>query len=241
MALPKLKVPTFTLRVPSTQKEILCRPFLVKEEKLLLIAVESKSREDIVATTRQVVHNCILSNDTDVSALPFFDVDYLFIALRAKSVGDKVDVKFTCNHVVDKQECGHIFSASIDIGKQAKLSNLPEINKIDLGSGVQVLMRYPKYATMQSIPDVESLEGKIGLIGACIDRIIHGDEVTTNKDFTPEEIKNFIEGLTQGQFEKLEHFVDHFPKVYLEVEAQCPACKFNHKLRYDDFSSFFFS
>ena len=116
MPLPKLDVPLYQIKIPSTGKEITIRPFLVKEEKLLLIAAQSKDQAEIINTTKQIINNCIVDGDVNVETLPFFDIDYIFIALRAKSVGESIDINFTCNNVIeDGEACGSRFTAKIDI------------------------------------------------------------------------------------------------------------------------------
>jgi hypothetical protein len=117
MALPKIELPAYEFTVPSTEKIIRVRPFTVREEKLLLLAIESKVAAEVIVTVKQVINNCILDGDIDVDKMPFFDIDYLFIFLRAKSVGDTVEVKLTCNNVVEDKVCGNQFMADMDIGK----------------------------------------------------------------------------------------------------------------------------
>ena len=115
MALPKIELPAYDFTIPSSGKQIRVRPFTVKEEKMLLMAIESKAPSDIILTVKQVINNCILDGDLDVDKMPFFDIDYLFIFLRAKSVGETVAVKLTCNNVVDDKPCGNEFMAEMDI------------------------------------------------------------------------------------------------------------------------------
>ena len=115
MTLPKIDVPIYDITLPSNGKTIKIRPFLVKEEKLLLMAIESKDNDNIIKTTKQVINNCIVSGDLDLEKIPFFDVDYLFIALRAKSIGEKIETSYVCNNVVDGNKCGGVFETDIDI------------------------------------------------------------------------------------------------------------------------------
>ena len=130
MALPKISVPTYELIIPSSKTKLKVRPFSVKEEKLLLIALESESMVDIANTVKQVINNCIISGEVDVDKLPFFDIDYMFIFLRAKSIGDSVEVKMTCNNIVDGEKCGEKFNADMDISKSEIL--YPEEVKDDI-------------------------------------------------------------------------------------------------------------
>lgn len=239
MAIPKLDIPTYTIKLPSTGREILIRPFKVSEEKLLLIAAQSQDQNEIINTTKQVVRNCVLSERLDTEKLPFFDIDYIFIALRAKSIGDSIDVKFTCNNIVADHTCGQVFSAKIDIANVEMVQRKEVSKDINLGS-CKVKMKYPTYAVMKTLnPDDITLEKKIKIIAASLDQIIQKDKVYTSKDFTPNEAKSFIEDLTQEQFKKLEDFIDNFPSFQVYANAICPKCGYNHNIKYDDFESFF--
>ena len=134
MPLPKIDLPVYDFTIPSSGKEIRVRPFTVKEEKLLLIAIESKVAVDIIATVKQVINNCIQDDTIDDDKLPFFDIDYLFIFLRAKSVGDEVTVSLTCNNVLENgEECGHNFEAQADVGNVELIKYDGVLDDIKLG------------------------------------------------------------------------------------------------------------
>jgi len=240
MALPKVDLPTYELKIPSSGKEITVRPFLVKEEKLLLIAAESDDENEIINTTKQVINNCILTEGINVETLPFFDIDYLFIALRAKSIGESVDMKFTCNNVVEDNRCGHIFNAEIDISK-AEVKQDVEISKdIKLSNKTSIRMKYPSYTTIKMISEKDNnMERKIKVMMNCIEYILDGEAVHSSKDYTKEELREFIEGLTENQFNKLETFVENFPYFVVNLDATCGKCKFEHHIEYKDFASFF--
>lgn len=238
--LPKIDLPTFALTIPSNGQEIIVRPFIVKEEKLLLIAAESKDVNEIISASKQVINNCIVSGEVDVDRLPFFDIDYLLIALRAKSVGENIDVNFTCNNVVDGEACNNIFSATIDVSNCEVKKNEEIGMDITLSGSLKMKMKYPTYAVMKQLgEETMVIEKKILLIASCVEQIIQKDAVYTTKDFTRNELKEFIEGLTQDQFTKLEKFVDNLPSFHIASSATCDKCGFNHKLKYDDFTTFF--
>jgi hypothetical protein len=240
MALPKIDVPTYDVTLPSTGKEIKIRPFLVKEEKLLLMAVESKDNENIIKTTKQVINNCIVFGDVDVDKLPFFDIDYLFIALRAKSIGEKIEMSYTCNNETENGKCGGVFQADIDISKCVIEKNENIGLDIKLSNKLSIRMKYPTYSIMKLIMGNETiLEKKIRIICSCVDRIVNEDKVYTTKDFSKEELKKFIEGLIQEQYKKLEEFVDNLPTFYIASKSKCPKCQFEHNIRYTDFTRFF--
>lgn len=236
--LPKIDLPIFNVNLPSSGKLISVRPFLVKEEKLLLMALESNDNKEIIDITKQVINNCILSGE-NVEDMPFFDVDYLFIALRAKSIGEYIDVKFTCNNMIDDGRCGNIFDAKIDISN-CEVINTEPLSNIQLSDKVIVQMKYPTYTTMKNITSNSNiLDKKIHIIAGSIGKIIDGDNVISLKDITKEELIQFIEGLTREQFSKLEHFVNNFPSFVVVAEETCNVCGFNHKLQYKEFESFF--
>lgn len=240
MTLPKLDLPLHKLKIPSSGKEIIVRPFLVREEKLLLIAQESGIEADIINTTKQVINNCIVGDNVRIDTLPFFDVDYLFIALRAKSVGESIDIKYRCNNIVGEEECGNIFPAKIDISNCKVIKNESISNEINVSGTIKVKMKYPTYSIMKNIMDNDNIiNKKIQVVVGSIDYIKEKEKIYGPKDVTREELVQFIEGLTQEQFKKFEIFVDNFPTFVITSEAVCDKCGFKHHLEYKDFTSFF--
>lgn len=240
MELPKIDLPIYELKLPSDGRTVRVRPFLVKEEKLLLIAVESKDQSTIIQTTKQIINNCLIDNDVNVEKLPFFDVDYLFIALRAKSVGETVSVNFICNMYTDGAKCGTMFPVDIDISKCEVIKKDGISNVVKITDRVALKMRYPGYEVMKRFNESEdSFTKKIKIMAASIDQIVEGDRVMSYKDFSREQLEQYIETFTEEQYKKLEEYVDNFPSFVILAEGTCPKCKFEHKLRYSDFTSFF--
>lgn len=241
MSLPVVDVPIYELKLPSNGKEIRVRPFLVKEEKLLLIAAESNDVDEIIKTTKQVINNCLIDKDVDIDKLPFFDVDFLFIALRAKSISETMEMRFTCN-ATDKEgnACRHVFETDVDISNAEIIkSDVP--NTFNLDKGTVVKMKYPSYTIMKTLNENDNaLENKIKVVVACIDQIVQKDKVYSSKDYTPKELQAFVEGLTEENYKKLELFVDNFPFFAVDVKKKCPRCGFQHEIRYTDFASFFY-
>lgn len=237
--IPKLIVPTYDVTLPSNGKTITIRPFLVKEEKILLMAIQSNDNDEIIRTTIQTIQNCIVTKNIVVESLPFFDIDYLFIALRAKSIGENIDVKFHCNSVVSGELCGNEFKASIDIANCAIRKSEDLGTDIVLGQGVVVKMRYPSYEEMKKISNKDSPDDLThSLISVCMDMIVQGETVHTRKDFET-EIPEFLGGLTKQQYTKLAYWVDNLPTFYVKAEAKCNKCGFDHKIEYNEFESFF--
>jgi len=237
--LPTIELPTYIVKLPSSMKDVLIRPFTVKEEKLLLMALQSEDSKEIIHTTKQVINNCLVNKDVDIEKLPFFDIDYLFIALRGKSVGESIDVSFKCNNQVDGNTCGNIFNTKIDIASIKTIKE--EIDpKIKVTPTVIVKMKYPTYSTMKTIMDSDTeLNKKIHMIVGSIEYIQEKEKIHTLKDMTRDELYGFVEGLTQDQFKKLEYWVDNFPSFVVTAEATCKKCGFLHRLEYSDFTTFF--
>jgi T4 bacteriophage base plate protein len=236
----KIDLPTYEVTLPSTGKKVTIQPFTVKEEKILLMALESGDEKDIINATKQIIKNCVLTEGINIDLLPFFDIDYLFIALRAKSVGENIDVRFKCNHQTDSGEtCGNIFSAKVDIAN-VKVKNMDREKKIRINNIFTVVMKYPNYSIMKMINDNDTiLNKKITMIVNSIEYIQDKDRVLTAKEMPKEDLIAFVEGLTQEQFKKLEEFIDNFPSFVIDTEAKCNKCGFVHRLEYDDFQSFF--
>jgi hypothetical protein len=238
--LPKIDLPTFTIKVPSTGKESTFRPFVVKEEKLLMMASESNDSNEIIKTTKQVINNCLVSGDINVEKLAFFDVDYLFVALRSKSIGETVELKYRCNHKTDGVECRNVFDVNLNITDYEVYGTDKEKLDIDLQNGIKLKMKYPTYTAMKSVNSSDNpFDRKIDLLVNCIEIIYDKDKVLTDKDFSKEELRGFIENLSEQQFRKLDEFINDLPFFQFVAEADCNKCGFHHKIKIQDFESFF--
>ena len=240
MPLPKIDLPVYDFTIPSSGKVIKVRPFTVKEEKLLLMAIESKVASDIISSVKQVINNCVQDGDVDVDKLPFFDIDYMFISLRAKSVGEVAAVNLTCNNTLeDGAVCGHQFVTEADVGN-VELIKFDGVNDdIKLGPASGVRMRYPNYSIMRKIEELPEIDKKTHIIVSSIDYIYDKKGMHSFKDYTIEELTEFVEGLTEENYKKLEAYVDRFPTIYGRIEADCPKCGFHHNVRYTEFYDFF--
>lgn len=238
--LPKIDLPTFEIKLPSNGQEVQFRPFLVKEEKLLLMAAKSNDTNEILKTTKQVINNCILSDNVNVDTLPFFDIDCLFIAMRAKSVGESIDVNYVCQNTVDGEKCGGRFPVKIDISNVEVEKNDDIKAEIKFNDNLIFYMKYPTYSIVKLLnADDDSLEKKIKIIAASVDKIFVDGQFHTNKDIAPEELQSFIENLTQEQFNKLSEFTSNFPTFFVKAEGTCDKCGKTHTVRYKDFMRFF--
>jgi len=240
MNLPKIDLPTFTIKIPSTGKESTFRPFVVKEEKLLMMASESNDSNEIIKTTKQVINNCLVSGELNIEKLAFFDIDYLFVALRSKSIGETVELKYKCNHVTDEGQCRNVFEVRLNIADYEVYGANKEKLDIDLQNGIKLKMKYPSYTAMKSVNSSDNpFDKKIDLLVNCIEIIYDKDKVLTAKDFSKEELRGFLESLTERQFKMLDEFITDLPFFQFMAEANCNKCGFHHKIKIQDFESFF--
>lgn len=240
MALPKIDLPTYELTVPSTGKTIRVRPFSVKEEKLLLMAAESDKADEVINTVKQIINNCVVDGEFNVNKAAFFDVDYLFIFLRAKSIGEAVDIVLTCNNIVDGEKCGNKIDTVLDIANVEVISDPDLKNTMMLDKDKGVKMKYPNYSVVKHLEEGNVIDKKVRLITESIDNIFDKNGVYAAKDHTKEELVEFVEGLSEENFKKLERYVDNFPNFAARIQAKCDKCGFEHDVRYSDFYDFFF-
>lgn len=240
MTLPKIDVPIYDLKIPSSGKVLKVRPFSVKEEKLLLMASESKSIDDVITTVKQIIGNCIIEGEVDLNKTPFFDVDYMFIFLRAKSIGESVEVRLTCNNVVNDKVCGNVFETGLDISNCEIVTPEEITNDIKLDAKRGVKMKYPGYSVIKHIEQAPLADQKTAIIVSSIEYIYDGKTMHSAKDYSKDDLKKFVEDLTEENYKKLEAFVDNFPTFVVTMDAKCGKCGFEHHVRYSDFYDFFF-
>lgn len=230
MALPKLDTPTFELTLPSNNKKIKFRPFLVKEHKILLTMSEAEN-EEVSRIIRELVDVCTF-NKLKVDDLPHFDIEYIFMNLRAKSIGEMVDVNINC-------ECGNKIETQFNI-EEVKVEKPKEhSNKIMLTDSVGVEMRYP---TIDEVIDVFATNDNkkvVDLIIKSINTIFDTEQVWSAKEQTKEELEEFIFSLTKNQFEQLEEFFVTAPKVVQVIEADCNKCGKHNSVRLEGLQNFF--
>lgn len=237
----KVDVPTFEHKLISTGKVIKCRPFLVKEEKLLLMAMESDDPKDLLNATTQVIENCILSEGVDIATLPYFDIEYLILDLRAKSIGDKVQLSFVCHNILEEdKECGHHFKSGISIQDVAIHKEDMIEGKIPLNGDTGVQMKFPSYQTMKiAANEPDSLQQRIDLLAQSIEAVWDKDTVYKGSTLTKQDIVDFIENLTKEDFNKMQAFIDGAPWLRIEKVVKCPKCNFETEVTYEGFESFF--
>lgn len=239
MNIPNIQHPILQITIPSNGKIITARPFIVKEEKLLLMAANSKDTNEIINTTKQVISNCVIDwNGCDLDTLPFFDINYIFITLRAKSISENISLDFRCNTMTDGTKCNHVTSVPLDLTKATLDRPLPS-TKIILSEDSAVNMRYPTYKQMKIIENFDEITRAIHSVAVCIDYIVNKDTVYSRKDYTNEDFANFVENLTQGQYDLIKAWIDQTPQVAVKAQFRCAKCFHDHVIEYKDFDRFF--
>lgn len=239
MALPRIDTPVYDLTLPLSKKKVKFRPFLVKESKILLMAIEANDKETIDRNVKQILSNCTLS-DLDIEQLPVVDVEYYFLNLRAKSVGEIVENKYICNNKVDGTECGNSMKVDFDLTKITVEKNKDIEDTIQLTDDIYIKLTYPKFSTLEKLAKLDgSVETAFGIVAESIEYIYDGDQYYYASETDPKEMMEFIENLNTKQFEKIEAFFKNLPKIKKTVEVTCSKCGFEHKIELEGLESFF--
>ena len=237
--LPRIEHPIFEIYLHSLNRKVKFRPFLVKEEKLLLIAKESKDLAEIRTTIRQIVTNCIL-DDVDVDKLPLFDVEMIFLKLRAKSVGEAVKLVFHCNNEVDGVACEADTDYTLDLEKVQY--TIPEGHdaRVMLTDTVGFRLKYSDLSNRVTIKEGDNaFDVMVEAIVDNIEEVFDGESVYKAADVPREELKEFLDNLTVEGMARVERFFSTAPKVVLEDTVKCKKCGFEHKLHAENLLDFF--
>jgi len=240
MSLPKMNSPVYTVKVPSTNQQVTFRPFTVREEKALLLAQQSEDTGIMSNTLKLIIEGCV-KEKINVDKLAIFDVEYLFTQIRAKSVGEMVDLIFTCAYCVDEDEKPkNKMRIGFDLTEIEVVRDPNHTNKIHLFGECGVIMNYPNLNTFRKADGKEEdINAIIEVVTDCIEAIYSGDEMFYASEQTREELEEFVLNLTKHQFELLEEFFVTIPKFKKDVEFNCPACKAHNKVTLEGTASFF--
>ena len=238
MPLPKISTPTYELELPSTGKKIKYRPFLVREEKILILALESEDENQIATAVKNTLKACIQTRGIKVENLPTFDIEYLFLNIRGKSVGEAVDLIVTCP---DDGETTVPIKIYIDeIGVVKKENHSPDI---DLDGSLTLRMKYPSLdqfvSSNFSFDEREDLDKSFEIIGSCIDVIFNADDAWSTSDVTKKELMTWMDGLNSAQFKKIEEFFTSMPKLSHTIKVTNPNTKVESEIVLDGLQSFF--
>ena len=240
MPLPKIATPSYELELPSTGKTITYRPFLVKEEKLLVIALESEDTKQITNAIKAVIRACILSKGIKVEALPTFDIEYLFLNIRGKSVGEDLDVKLICQDDNQTEVNVNINLDDIQVQKPEGHSN-----QIKLDNNLMMELKYPslnEFIKNNFDPNevgTNAMEQSFDLIGSCINKIYNEDEVWIAADCSKKEINDFLDSMNSNQFKEVENFFETMPKLSHKIKVKNPKTKVESDVVLEGLASFF--
>ncbi len=238
MPLPKISTPTYEVELPSTGETIQYRPFLVKEEKVLVIALESEDTKQITNAIKTVIKNCILTKGIKVETLPTFDIEYLFLNIRGKSVGEEIDVNVICP---DDEQTATTVSINLDDIKVQK--NEDHSNKIKVDKNIMMEMKYPSLDQFIKnnfdFNDANAMDQSFELIGSCIDKIYTEDEVWSTADVTKKELNEFLEQMNSAQFKEIEKFFETMPKLSHKVKVTNPKTGVESEVVLEGLASFF--
>jgi hypothetical protein len=240
MSLPIMSTPTYNLVVPSTGASVKYRPFLVKEEKALLIAQQSEDVTIMVDSLKSVIKSCLIDK-VDVDKLATFDLEYIFTQIRAKSVGEVIDLLFPCDNDHGEDNDKARVKISIDLTKLEVVKVPSHTNKIELFGDVGVVLKYPTLDIMKQLENLNGndLDAVFSVVAESIDYIYQGDEIFYGKEQKKEELIQFLNNLTSEQFVKVQEFFSTMPRISKEVEYGCPVCGKQHKKVLEGMQSFF--
>ena len=238
MPLPKIETPTYELELPSTEKTVNYRPFLVKEEKLLVLALESEDTKQITTAIKAVLKSCVLTKGIKVEHLPTFDIEYLFLHIRGKSVGEEIEVNITCPDDEKTQVPITLDLEDIKVQKNDKHNN-----QIKLDDNLMMELKYPSLDQFIKnnfdFDEKNQMEQSFDLIGTCIDKIYNEEEVWATADCTKKEVKEFLESMNSSQFKEIENFFETMPKLSHTIKVTNPKTKVESEVVLEGLASFF--
>ena len=238
MPLPKIATPTYELELPSTGKTVEYRPFLVKEEKLLVIALESEDNKQITTAIKAVLKACVLTKGIKVENLPTFDIEYLFLNIRGKSVGEELDVNIVCPDDEKTEVAVKIDLDDIEVQRDEN-----HTNQIKLDDTLMMEMKYPSLdefiKSNFDFSDKNQMDQSFQLIASCIDKIYTEDEVWATADCTKKEVNEFLEGMNSNQFKEIEAFFTTMPKLSHTISVTNPKTKVKSDVVLEGLAAFF--
>lgn len=232
MPLPQVDVPLFEVEIPTTKEKVNCRPFLVKEEKLLVMASESGSLDDMIKATQQIITNCSFGK-IDGQTIPLFELQKIFLDLRSVSISNIVEMSFRCG------KCETKYDHSLDLQDLKITFDEEHENPVKLSTGLSIKFKYPDAFEMAKLLSEDDLNDVYVLTAKSIDKIYTADEILDVKDMTDEELLEWVEGIPSAQFEKIRNFFATMPVLEHMVEFKCTACEQENYLTMNGYVNFF--
>ena len=236
MPLPTIVTPSYELNLPSSGKKIKYRPFLVKEEKILILAIESGSIKDISRAIKDVLKSCILTKGIKIDELPTFDIEYLFLNIRSRSIGESIDLVITCPDDNETKVNKQIYIDEIEV--KTNEDHNPDIK---LDDTYTMRLKYPSLDQFidENFNFDEGKDNSFDIISSCIDIVYSDEEAWEAKDCTKKELLEFVERLNSSQFKEVEKFFDTMPKISHDIEVENPNTKVKSTVKLEGLASFF--
>jgi hypothetical protein len=241
--LPKIDVPVYTIKLLSSGKTLQYRPFTVKEEKLFLMASESEEMDTIVDTIKQVINNCVL-DECDVNDLPMFDIEHIFLNIRARSIGENINLRYNCNNIISKEgeedkKCNNIVSIDLNILEVKPEKEEGHTNKIEITDSLGLVMSYPSINILKEFNMENQSDSIMDMTVSCIDYIYDKDSIYYAKDTPKQELVDFLESMQSKDLEKIRNFFDTMPKMKKTIHFKCDKCEHEEDIELEGIQNFF--
>jgi|TARA_X000000950_G_scaffold280505_1_gene375255 hypothetical protein len=238
MPLPKIATPTYELVLPSSGETVKYRPFLVKEEKLLLVALQSQNQKQITTAVKNVIKECVMTRGVKVDTLPTFDIEYLFLNIRGKSVGEELEVNLVC-----PDDGATEVKKKIGLHEILVLIDDENNDTIDIDGDLKLKLKFPSLdefiKSNFETGDDDTIEASFDLIASCIDKIYNDEEIWEGKDSSKKELREFIDQLSSKQFKEIEKFFETMPKLSYTTKIINPKTKVESEVTLEGLASFF--
>ena len=237
MPLPKITTSEYELELPSNGKTVKYRPFLVREEKILILALESANQKEITNAGKQVIKACVITKGVKIETLPAFDIEYLFLNIRGKSVGESIDLLVTCGDDGETEVGVTVPIADIQVVKSEE-----HTKDIEIGDGWTVKMKYPslsQFIETNFTESADTVEKSFQVIASCIDIVYNKDDMFAAADCTKKELKEWVESLTSQQFQKIEKFFETMPKLTHTLKVVNPKTRKENTVVLEGLTDFF--
>ena len=242
--LPKIDVPIYNVKLLSNGKNLRFRPFTVKEEKLFLMANENEDLDNVVDTIKQILNNCVL-DEFQVDSLPLFDIEHLFLNIRARSISEIVNLKYKCNNNIldeetkEEKKCNNVVEIDLNILEVEPEKQEGHTNKIEITEKMGVIMKYPSFETIKKFDVENEADSIIKITVNCIDYVYDSDSIYYAKDSTEEELIEFVESMQAKDLEKIKTFFDTMPKMKRDIDFKCNKCGHEEKIELEGIQNFF--
>jgi hypothetical protein len=234
MTIPLIKVPRFTMTLPLSKETVEYRPFLVKEEKILIMANEEEIYSDIIEAMTDIVRDCTFGK-IDAKKCSMFDAQYAFLQIRGKSIGENIEFVLICSN----PECGAKTPANLNINQFSLKENEGHSSTIDLGEGTTVVMRYPSFRHYAKLFNDDGVENTYDVVAECVEKIITEEEVYLNDESNFSEMRSWVDNITPEMFEKIEEFFVTMPILGKQLDYTCEHCQTKNSIVVDGIRNFF--